>query len=75
MKKYKFKARMIEGRGGGAGVVFPFDVQQEFGTRGSVPVKATLDGAPYTGSLMNCGAMGHTLDRVAHRRLPRPCSP
>jgi hypothetical protein len=26
-----------------------------------VPVKATLDGAPYTGSLMNCGAMGHTL--------------
>lgn len=61
MKKYTFKARMIAGRGGGAGVVFPYDVQQEFGTRGNVPVKATLDGAPYTGSLMNCGAMGHTL--------------
>ncbi len=61
MKKYKFKARMIEGKGGGAGIMFPYDVQQEFGTRGNVPVKATLDGAPYTGSLMNCGAMGHTL--------------
>ncbi|MDR3753862.1 MAG: YdeI/OmpD-associated family protein [Terracidiphilus sp.] len=61
MKKYTFKARMIAGRGGGAGVMFPYDVQQEFGTRGNVPVKATLDGAPYTGSLMNCGAMGHTL--------------
>ena len=48
-------------RGGGAGVVFPYDVEQEFGTKGKVPVKSTLDGAPYTGSLINCGASGHML--------------
>ncbi|MGA7339851.1 MAG: YdeI/OmpD-associated family protein [Terracidiphilus sp.] len=61
MKKFKFKAQIEPGMGGGAGIVFPYDVQQEFGTRGNVPVKATIDGVPYTGSLMNCGAIGHTL--------------
>ena len=39
---------------------FP-DVEKEFGTKGGVPVKATLDGAAYTGSLMNCGMPNHTL--------------
>jgi hypothetical protein len=61
MKTYKFTATIQPGVGGGAGVVFPFDVEKEFGTKGSVPVKSTFDGVPYTGSLMNCGAMGHTL--------------
>jgi hypothetical protein len=61
MKKYKFKAQIQAVTGGGAGVLFPYDVEQEFGTRGSVPVKATFNGVPYTGSLMNCGTVGHTL--------------
>jgi hypothetical protein len=61
MKRYTFKAVIEPGEGGGAGVAFPYDVKQEFGTRGSVPVKATLDGVHYTGSLMNCGAGPHVL--------------
>jgi bacteriocin resistance YdeI/OmpD-like protein/uncharacterized protein DUF1905 len=61
VKKYKFQAQIISGMGGGAGVEFPYDVEKEFGTRGSVPVQATLDGAAYRGSLMNCGMMHHTL--------------
>jgi hypothetical protein len=61
MKQYKFKARIEPGTGGGAGVVFPYDVEQEFGTRGLVPVKSTLDGVPYTGSLCKCGPENHML--------------
>jgi hypothetical protein len=61
MKKYKFKAAIVGGSGGGAGVEFPYDAQKEFGTRASVPVKATIDGVPYTGSLMNCGMPNHVL--------------
>ena len=61
MKIYKFKAIIQSGMGGGAGVVFPFDVEKEFGTKGKVPFKSTIDGVPYTGSLMNYGAIGHTL--------------
>jgi hypothetical protein len=61
MKKYKFKATIEVGGGGGAGVSFPYDVEKEFGTRGRVPVTATFDGAPYTGSLMNCGGPAHMI--------------
>ena len=61
MKKYTFKAVILAGLGGGAGVEFPYDVEKEFGTRGRVPVQATFDGAPYRGSLMNCGMACHTL--------------
>jgi hypothetical protein len=60
-KKYQFKAKIIGGPGGGAGVAFPYDVEKEFGTRASIPVKATFDGVPYTGSLMNCGMPSHVL--------------
>jgi hypothetical protein len=34
MKRYRFKAQIQPGIGGGAGVMFPYDVQQEFGARG-----------------------------------------
>jgi hypothetical protein len=61
MKKYKFKAKIVASWGGGAGVLFPYDVEKEFGTRGSVPVQATLDGVAYRGSLMNCGMGSHSL--------------
>jgi hypothetical protein len=61
MKKYTFKATIQTGGGGGAGVLFPYDVEKEFGTRGAIPIKSTIDGVPYTGSLMNCGLESHTL--------------
>jgi uncharacterized protein DUF1905/bacteriocin resistance YdeI/OmpD-like protein len=63
MKTYTFKARIESSTvgAGGAGISFPYDVEKEFGTRGRVPVKATFDGVPYTGSLMNCGGPQHSL--------------
>jgi len=33
MKKYKFKAVIEAGDGGGAGVYFPYDTEKEFGTQ------------------------------------------
>jgi hypothetical protein len=61
MKQYKFKAKISEGLGGGAAVAFPYDVEEEFGVRGNVPVKSTLEGVAYSGSLMKCGAGPHML--------------
>ena len=52
MKKYKFKAKIEAGDGGGAYLLFPYDTEKEFATKGKVPVKATFDGVPYTGSLI-----------------------
>jgi hypothetical protein len=55
MKKYKFKAKIEAGKGGGAFVFFPYDTGKEFGTKGKVPVKATFNGVPYRGSLIKYG--------------------
>jgi hypothetical protein len=75
MKKYTFEAEICAGRGGGAYVVFPYDVQKEFGTNGKVPVNATIDGVPYKGAfLFRMGAPHHMLgapkairDQIAKR--------
>jgi Bacteriocin-protection, YdeI or OmpD-Associated/Domain of unknown function (DUF1905) len=40
------------GRWRRACVLFPYDTEKEFATKGKVPVKATFNGAPYTGSLI-----------------------
>lgn len=61
MKKYKFKAKIQAGEAGGAYVLFPYDVEKEFGTKGKVPVKATFDGVPYAGSLIKYGHPQHML--------------
>src|ERR1700722_12900841 len=61
MKKYKFKAKIEAGKGGGAFVFFPYDTGKEFGTRGKVPVRATFDGLPYRGSLIKYGHPLHML--------------
>lgn len=61
MKTYKFKAKIEAGEGGGAFVLFPYDTEAEFATRGNVPVKATLGGVPYRGSLTACGGPQHML--------------
>src|ERR1700676_2844349 len=52
MKKYKFKTKIEAGDGGGAYVLFPYDTEKEFATKGKVPVKATFNRVPYTGSLI-----------------------
>ena len=41
--------------------MFPYDVEKEFGAKGRVPVKATFDGVPYTGSLIKYGNPQHML--------------
>ena len=61
MKKYKFKAKIQAGDGGGAYVLFPYDTAKEFGTKGKVAINATFDGVPYTGSLIKYGNPLHML--------------
>ena len=61
MKKYKFKAKIQAGDGGGAFVFFPFDVQKEFGTKGKVPVSGTFDGVSYKESIFRYGYPQHLL--------------
>src|ERR1700744_3710540 len=59
-KTYKFKAKIEEIKGSPC-IFFPYDVVQEFGIRGRVPVKVTFDGVPYSGSLIKYGAPQHML--------------
>jgi hypothetical protein len=61
MKTYKFNARIESASLGGTCVYFPYNVEEEFGTRGRVPVKATFDGVPYSGSMVKYGAPLHML--------------
>jgi len=61
MKKYRFQAKIGAGDGGGAYVLFPFDVEKEFGTKGKVPVQVTFNGVPYAGSLVKYGRPQHVL--------------
>jgi hypothetical protein len=63
MKKYTFTATLQAAPigTGGAFVSFPYDVEKEFGTRGRVPVHASINNIPYTGSLMQCGGPYHML--------------
>ena len=42
-------------------MIFPFDVEREFGAKGHVLVKATFNDVPYAGSLMKCGKSSHML--------------
>ena len=61
MKKYRFTGKIEAAPGGGAYVFFPYDIEKEFGAKGKVPVKATFDGVPYTGSLARYGHGQHVL--------------
>jgi Domain of unknown function (DUF1905) len=69
MKKYKFKAKIEAGDGGGAYVLFPYDTAKEFATKGKVPVKANFNGLPYTGSLIKYGhPLSLARDAQSHTR-------
>ena len=53
-KLYEFDAVIVPASGGGAYVAFPYDIRAEFG-KGRVKVRATFDGEPYEGSIVNMG--------------------
>ena len=42
-------------------VLFPYDVEKEFGSKGKVPIKASFNGVPYAGSLIKYGNPQHML--------------
>lgn len=59
----KFKAELIgtpESPEGGY-VYFPFSVEELFGVKGRVPIKATFNGIPYTGSMVKYGSSKHMI--------------
>ncbi|HUS14704.1 MAG TPA: YdeI/OmpD-associated family protein [Chloroflexia bacterium] len=57
----EFDATLIDAGGGGVYVEVPFDVPAVFGIKGQVKVQATIDGAPYRGSLARMGGPHHIL--------------
>jgi hypothetical protein len=61
MRKYTFKAKIEAGHGGGAYVLFPYDTEKEFATKGKVPVKATFNAVPYTVSRIKYSNPHHML--------------
>jgi hypothetical protein len=61
-KIYSFEAALKMSSGMDAAYIeFPYDVQEKFGTRGQVKVKALFDGAEYRGSLVPMGQGAHCL--------------
>ena len=54
MKNYEYDAIIHENPDGGAYVIFPWDIRQEFG-KGRIRVHAEFDGIPYDGSIVNMG--------------------
>ena len=55
MKKYEYDAVICSaGKGGGAYVIFPWDILKEFGKK-RVRVRALFDGEAYSGSVVNMG--------------------
>lgn len=60
VKQIRFTAELMAG-GGGAYVLFPYSTEEKFGIKSRVPVKATIDGEPYSGSLVKYGNPQHML--------------
>jgi hypothetical protein len=58
--KRTFRAIIEKGRGGGAFVTVPFDVEEVYGQK-RVKIKSTIDGEPYRGSLVRMGGPSHVL--------------
>ncbi len=64
----RFRA-LIERREGGevCSISIPFDVEQAFGARGRVPVRGTLNGAPFRSSVFKMSGPCHFM--VVNRRM------
>ncbi|MBO0410642.1 DUF1905 domain-containing protein [Enterococcus hulanensis] len=56
MQTYNFESKIYasEVGKGGAYIIFPYDVREEFG-KGRVKVQTTFDGVEYKGSIVNMG--------------------
>lgn len=62
MKTYRFTVEIKKHPTLNAAYVeFPYDVEEEFGTKGQVKVKVTIDGFEYRGSLAKMGGESHRL--------------
>jgi hypothetical protein len=59
-KTQTFTATIENAGGGGAFVRIPFDVEEVYGKK-RVPVKASIDGQPYRGTLVRMGEPFHIL--------------
>jgi hypothetical protein len=64
MKEYKFRAKIQPTDHAHGFIFFPFDTQEEFGTRGQVRVQATFDGVPYAGAMVKYAPPQHMLPVV-----------
>lgn len=89
--EYEFDAdlELASEDGGGVFVAVPFNVQEVYGTRGQVPIRATIDGFPYQGVLSPMGdgqhvliiiktvrgAIGKTWGDTVHVKLARDTAP
>ena len=51
----RFRTLVERGEGSVCAITINFDVEKTFGARGRVPVRGTLNGAPYRGSLFPMG--------------------
>lgn len=62
-KTHKFKATLEKSDNGmdTAYISIPFDVEETYGTKGQVKVKASFDGQPYRGVLVNMGTGCHII--------------
>jgi Domain of unknown function (DUF1905)/Bacteriocin-protection, YdeI or OmpD-Associated len=60
---HRFKAILEKARDGidAVFISIPFDVEKLYGTRGQLKIKATFDGHPYRGTLVNMGTGCHLL--------------
>ena len=64
----RFRALVNRKEGGEVcSINIPFDVEKTFGSRGRVPVRGTLNGAPYRGSAFRMGGDCHFM--VVNRKL------
>ena len=54
MQKYEYDEILHETGEGGAYVIFPWNIRDEFG-KGRIRVHALFDGIPYDGSVVNMG--------------------
>ena len=63
MKTYEFEATLErpDMRGAWTFVRFPYSTSEEFGVRGQVPVRGTINGVPYENALLPQGGGVHIL--------------
>jgi hypothetical protein len=60
-RKSRGSIEALQVQGKGTYVLFPFDVEAEFGVKGRVPIRASINGIPYADSLSKCGGQRYVL--------------